>query len=150
MIQKVEPIKAVAKVKFNDGYAYVLNRDIKFQYTKIDRFTIIGEDEGALSFFKYEPPSPNWKAFGGRKFELLLTDGTVEKCYGQWWDGWSDAARQLFDVNQICCFTFSTIEELRKCYVYTGVYALKDWLKKLDDAYKGEIYEYWEYQKVIQ
>ena len=44
-----EKIKIIAIIgSFNGGLAYVLNRDIDYVYTKIDKDTIIGEDEGVL------------------------------------------------------------------------------------------------------
>ena len=49
----MEKIKIVAIVREPDGsYAYVINRDIQYIYTKIDSETIIGEDEGVLTFYK--------------------------------------------------------------------------------------------------
>ena len=50
----MEKIKIIAIVREPGGTdCYVLNRDIKYTYTKIDRETIIGEDEGVLNFYKY-------------------------------------------------------------------------------------------------
>ena len=43
----MEKIKIIAIISnVNRGFAYVLNRDIEYTYTKIDEDTIIGEDEG--------------------------------------------------------------------------------------------------------
>ena len=80
-----EKIKIIAIIdNVNDGFAYVLNRNIEYIYTKIDRDTIIGEDEGLLKFFKRDTNIyPFGKtAFGGRKFTLKLSDGTEEECHG--------------------------------------------------------------------
>ena len=42
-----EKIKIIAIIREPGGhYEYVINRDMKYIYTKIDRETIIGEDEG--------------------------------------------------------------------------------------------------------
>ena len=150
MIREMEPIKVVAKVKFNDGFAYVLNRNLDFRYTKIDQKTIIGEDEGTLLFYTYEPPSWRWKAFTGRQFELTLTDGTVEKCHGQWWDGINDTIKELFDLDQIYYFSYSTIEMLKEHYLFMGCMAEKSWIEQLDSTYKDEIYGYWDYKKMIK
>lgn len=145
-----EQIKVMAKVRFNDGFAYVLNRHSNLLYTKIDEETIIGEDEGMLQFYKRGYCSPTWQAFAGRKFEIPLSDGTVEKCYGQWWDEMSEAARELFDPKDLCDFTFGTIDELRKCYVYVGCRAVRKWVEKLDSEYNGKIYGYWDFEKLIK
>ena len=79
-----EQIKIIAKVTCNDGFAYVLNRMPHFLYTKLDWKTIIGEDEGMYEFYMYDRYTDRYKAFGGRQFQLPLTDGSVEKCYGQY------------------------------------------------------------------
>lgn len=143
-------LKVVAKVRFNDGYSYVLDRKPEFLYTKIDHETIIGECDGMLQFFKRDSYGKNWKAFGGAKFELKLTDGTVEKCFGQWWDGMSKAAKELFNPDDIAYFSHSTIEELEKFYVYSGCYAIRRWVEKLDASYNGRVYDYWEFEKLLK
>lgn len=142
--------KVVAKVRSGDRYLYVLDRKPEFLYTKIDDETIIGECDGMLQFFKRDSYGKNWKAFGGAKFELKLTDGTVEKCYGQWWDGMSKAAKDLFNPEDIVHFSYSTIEELNKFYVYSGSCAIRRWVEKLDDSYKGTVYDYWEFEKLLK
>lgn len=142
--------KVVAKVRSNDRYSYILDRKPEFLYTKIDKETIIGECDGMLRFFKRDSFGKNWKAFGGAKFELELTDGTVEKCFGQWWDGMSKAAKELFNPDDITYFSYSTIEELEKFYVYSGGYAIRKWVEKLDASYKGRVYDYWEFEKFLK
>lgn len=142
-------IKIVAKVTCNDGFAYVLNRMPHFLYTKLDQKTIIGEDEGMYEFYMYDRYTDRYKAFGGRQFQLPLTDGSVEKCYGQWWSGMNDTALKLFSRESLCYFVYSTIEDLKKCYVYTRCSANVDWVKKLDSKYNGKIYDYWEFEKMI-
>lgn len=43
----MEKIKIKAIIgNVNGGFAYVLNRDNEYAYTKIDEDTIIGKDEG--------------------------------------------------------------------------------------------------------
>ena len=144
-----EQIKIVAKVTCNDGFAYVLNRMPHFLYTKLDWKTIIGEDEGMYEFYMYDN-TDRYKAFGGRQFQLPLTDGSVEKCYGQWWDGMNDTALKLFSRDIISYFIYSTIEELKKCYVYTACRADANWVKRLDSEYNGIIHDYWEFAKIIR
>ena len=51
----MEKIKIKAIIgNVNGGFAYVLNRDIEYTYTKIDEDTIIGEDEGVLKFYEHD------------------------------------------------------------------------------------------------
>lgn len=146
----MEKIKIIAKVRHNDGYAYVLNRNVNFLYTKMDDETIIGYDEEIYQFYKKDRFGTNWKAFGGRKFELKLTDGSVEKCYGQWWDGITKTAQELFKDKRMKYFSFSTDEALKRCYVYTGATCDAEWLEKLDAEYTGKIYDYYEYEKILK
>lgn len=146
-----EKIKIVAIVKSGEQTKYVLNRPIQMSYTKIDRETIIGEDEGVHSFYRRDDMTlPFGKtAFAGRKFILPLTDGTIEECRGQWWSDLSKSAMELFPLDSLCDFAYATKEELRDCYVFTGSMCEMQWLEKLVAEYKGETYEYWEYKKIL-
>lgn len=146
---KMFKIKIIAKVRYNDGYAYVLNRNVNFLYTKMDHETIIGYDEEIYQFFKKDTFCQRWKAFGGLKFELNLTDGTTEKCFGQWWDGITKTAQELFKGKRMCHFSFSSKDNLKKCYVYSGCWCDSEWLEKLDAEYTGKIYDYYEYERML-
>ena len=148
-----EKIKIISIIRNPDGhYGYVINRDIKYIYTKIDRETIIGEDEGVLQFYKRDASIyPFGKtAFGGREFTLKLTDGTEEKCHGQWWDGMSKAAKELFDYNNLVDFPSATIDNLQKYYLFYGRCCAQEWLEELKAEYKGKIYDYNEYRDMIK
>lgn len=149
----MEKIKIMAIISgFNGGFAYVLNRDIEYAYTKIDENTIIGEDEGVLSFYERDNRIyPFGKtAFGGREFTLKLTDGTEEKCHGQWWDGMSKAAKELFDYNNLVDFPSATIDNLQKYYLFYGRCCDKEWLEELKAEYKGKVYDYNEYRDIVR
>lgn len=147
-----EKLKILAIVKEVNRLFYVLNRPLQYSYTKINRETIIGEDEGALCFYKRDDiVMPFGKtAFGGRKFILQLTDGTIEECRGQWWDEMSTSAIELFPFDSICVFPHATKDQLKECYVFYGGKCEKQWLEKLVAAYKGATYEYWEYENMIK
>ena len=148
-----EKIKIIAIIRNPDGhYGYVINRDIKYIYTKIDRETIIGEDEGVLQFYKRDASVlPFGKtAFGGRKFTLKLSDGTEEKCHGQWWDGMSKSAKELYNYDNIVDFPSETVNNLQKCYLFCGRCCDKEWLEELKAEYKGKIYNYDEYRNIIK
>ena len=149
----MEKIKIVAIVREPDGsYAYVINRDIQYIYTKIDSETIIGEDEGVLTFYKRDGNIlPLGKtAFGGREFTLKLSDGTEEKCNGYWWDDYSKAVIELFNLDDIVYFTSATIDDLKKFYLFYGRRCDKRWLEKLKSEYKGKVYEYDEYRRIVK
>ena len=148
-----EKIKIIAIIREPGGhYEYVINRDIKYIYTKIDRETIIGEDEGVLQFYKRDASVlPFGKtAFGGREFTLKLSDGTEEKCHGQWWDDFSKSALELYDLDDIVYFPSATIDDLKKYYLFDGRRCDKRWLEKLIAEYKGKIYEHDEYRNIIK
>lgn len=76
---------------------------------------LIGHDSGFFKFYGYETPSENWKAFGGSKFTITMSDGSTIEASGQWWSvspkGWMELTYGL-GVN--------TITNLEKCYVFTG------------------------------
>ena len=148
-----EKIKIIAIIREPGGdYEYVINRDIKYIYTKIDRETIIGEDEGVLQFYKRDASVlPFGKtAFGGRKFTLKLSDGTEEECHGQWWDGMSKLAKELYNYDNIVDFPSETVDNLQKCYLFCGRCCDKEWLEELKAEYKGKIYNYDEYRNIIK
>lgn len=145
-----EPIKIEAIVKSKDErFFFVFNREIEFIYTQFDRETIIGEDEKIYNFFFYESPSKNWKAFGGREFDLKMSDGSTIHCFGQWWDGLSKTARLMFD-DVLSNIAYSDVESLKKCYVYCSGRCDINWINKLLSEYNGKIYEYYEFEKIIK
>ena len=149
----MEKIKIIAIIREQDGgYMYVINRDIKYIYTKIDRETIIGEDEGVLQFYKHDASIyPFGKtAFGGREFTLKLSDGTEEKCNGQWWDDFSNAALELYNIDDIVYFPSATIDDLKKFDLFYCRRCDRRWLEKLEAEYKGKIYTRDEYRDIIK
>lgn len=56
--------------------------------TKYGDDTIIGRIGGIFYDFLAKRNGRR-EAFGGRKFDIVLDNGKVEKCEGQWWDGTS-------------------------------------------------------------
>ena len=143
----MEEIKIEAVVKFNDGEAFVLSRKPIFVYELIGKY-LWAEDSGFVNCFHYDRPSPGFFAFGGRKFELPMVDGSVTKCYGQWWDGGMNAVAEMLGV-ELCHVTNSTKEKLIKCYVYSGCSGNVEAIKKLRDEYAGCVYPYNDYRKIV-
>jgi len=141
--------KIIAVVKFNDGEAFVMEQPIKLEYTKYGGYTIVGTDGCFLCCYGYESPGKTWEAFAGRKFDLQLTDGTVEHCYGQWWDSITKKAREVINDN-IISVTAKSIDGLKKCYVFSGYYGIETEIKKLRSEYLGKVYDYWEYEKILK
>ena len=141
--------KIIAMTTFNNGEAFVLEKPINFIYTKYGKGTIVGTDGVFLSCYKYGASSANFKAFGGREFDLELSDGTVEHCQGQWWDGISKRAIQEVD-GEIINVTVGDVAALKKWFVFAGKYAIKERLEELRATYTEKVCEYGEYQKILR
>lgn len=144
-----QEFRVINVVKFNDGVALVVDRMPELKYTKMDHETIIGEDSGAHKFYGFELPSPGFVAFAGRKFELVLTDGSVIKCNGQWWALKTAAAQELFPKTYHV--TMATEDLLRECYVFYG-YSFESgaFSRLMNQAAGMKNYEYREYEKLLK
>ena len=111
--------KIMAKVKFNDGIAIVLDKLPELTYRRIGTNVIYGTDGTFYKCYAYERSSPNWKAFAGRKFNLPMKDGNVTECYGQYWDAGQGELSEKLGIT-IEPVTMGTIPELIECYVFSG------------------------------
>ena len=80
--------------KYSTQRFVVLNRSPNFVYECKDTW-LIAEDSGFFNFYYYERPSGSFFAFAGRKFDIKMQDGSIEKAYGQWWDGVPEDYRGL-------------------------------------------------------
>jgi len=140
----------MALVKFNSGVALVMKNEIKFKYKKYDNIIIgIDESETFVDCLYYEAPWGRFKAFAGREFDISLENGKIIHCNGQWWHGGSDQAEKILD-KKIVGVTVNDIESLKKCYVFTGCFAIKENKDKLIESYHGNLYEYYEYEKELK
>jgi len=93
----------------------VLNREPQYLYER-EGIWLIGEDSGFFSFYKYDKPSVGFFAFAGRKFNIPMKDGSIEKAYGQWWDGTPD------DYSGLIYETgYGTPDGLSKCNVFCSI-----------------------------
>ena len=143
-----EELKIVALVKFNENVAVVFNRSPNYIYEKKGDL-LYAIDGPFVSCFQYEEPSIAFKAFAGREFELPMKDGTVTKCNGQWWDKGIDKLSGILNV-KLQHLTMGTVEKLKKCYVFSGTSCNAEPINKMISEYKGCIYPYWDYEKVIK
>lgn len=111
-----------------DQVSIVLDRMPEFIYERKPYSNLFGQDGDFVDAYGYETPSDNWKAFGGRKFEIPLTDGTVLQANGQWW---SISPSQFVD-EEVVSVGYCTLERLEECYVFFGGHikksALDEWL----------------------
>lgn len=109
----------------NAHYYLVLDEMPRFLFDKRD-YCLSAEDDGFHERYGYEAPGPNWKAFGGAKFEIPLKDGGVEHAIGQWW--WCHP-KETENTGEIISVGIATVEMLHKCYVFQSGNIEK---KKLD------------------
>lgn len=140
--------KIEAVVIMNGHDALVLDKDPEITYERHDEF-LFGLDEHGVfaNSYGYESPGPTWKAFGGRKFNIPMTDGTVIEASGQWWDKGIHEFEEALGCNIIPA-TIRTKEELKNCYVFCGCLAVEEEYRKLRESYTGKIYEYRELKKL--
>ena len=118
----MNPISIIDVIDHRNKYAIqsmvVVDRMPKFLYEKRGGW-LIGHDSGFFKFYAYESvqsdwPS-NWKAWGGREFDIPLTDGGVVKAFGQWWDSFPKGFQGLtYD------YGVNTPTKLERCNVFTG------------------------------
>lgn len=142
-------MKILAVVKFNDGEAFVLDKSPELIYTKYGNDTIIGTDGVFISSFGYEAPSKGFYAFGGRKFDIKLSNEEIEHCYGQWWDKLTKRGAEVIN-DTIIHVTAQSLDQLKSCYVFCGYRAIASEISFLRTLYTGRIYGYWEYEGVIK
>ena len=116
------------KNKYGSQQFVVLNRSPVFIYGRKGEW-LIAEDSGFFNFYKYDRPSGIFYAFAGRKFDIPLHNGLVEKAYGQWWDGIPDDYQEL-----VQSIGYGTPEKLSECNVFSGVSAdlciIEKWLSE--------------------
>lgn len=118
----------------------IIDKRPVFIYDRKDNH-LVAKDDGFYSCFRYEKPSDRWQAFGGRKFDIPMKDGTIEHAFGQWWDDW----KKEFSKEEVIHCGAKTIDGLNKCYVFTSCIVHKSkvnkWLEKntpSTDYYKYE------------
>lgn len=68
--------------------------------TKYGDDTIIGRIGGIFYDFLAKR-NERREAFGGRKFDIVLDNGEIEKCEGRWWDAVTDRAREELEKEEI-------------------------------------------------
>lgn len=94
------------------------------------------------------------EAFGGIKFDVVLDNGEVEECEGQWWDAVTDRAREELKkegnpFSKMMLIGVSSVDRLLDCYVYYGLWASKSKIEEMIANYKGRIYEYYEFKREV-
>lgn len=121
--------------------------------TKYGDDTIIGRIGGIFYDFLAKRNGRR-EAFGGRKFDIILDNGKVEKCEGQWWDAVTDRAKEELEkegnpFSKMMLIGVSSVDRLLDCYVYCGLWASESKIKEMIAEYKGRIYEYYEFKEEV-
>lgn len=120
--------------------------------TKYGDDTIIGRIGGIFYDFLAKR-NERREAFGGRKFDIVLDNGEIEKCEGQWWDAVTDRAREELEkegnpLSKMVLIGVSSVDRLLDCYVYYGLWASESKIEEMIADYKGRIYEYYEFKGI--
>lgn len=145
-------IEAIIKSKGGQWFA-VIDDPVQLIYTKIDTETIIGTDKECIfwAFYGFEYVPIKYKqAFGGKCFEIPLTDGTKEVCNGSWWDKMTKSAHELTNNIEFGQIGIATKSELKECYVFSGYTVDRLKFNELANKYNGTIYEYFEYERILK
>ena len=117
----------------------VLDRMPVFKYTKKDNI-LVAEDSGFYSCYLIEHDRFA-KAFGGRKFQIAMEDGSTLDANGQYWDQLHPIYKEKPTMSQGIC----TIKELNKCNVFISGQMDKElvtnWLDNHDHSDDYDKYE---------
>lgn len=133
-------LRVVALVEINKSVGIVLNRPIKLVYEKVGQ-DFIGKDGPFTSFLYYQQSTRHFRAFGGAELTLPLIDGSTVVVKNDWWSGL---------LKDHCRVAAGSVDELKKCYVFSGVSIKERDLFDLKKSYSGRVYPYWDYEKVIK
>lgn len=142
-------MKILEIVKFNDHIGIVVDEMPDLTYEKKGMYLIGSDDSGLLFDCLYLQHDSYAKAFAGREFDLPMKDGTTTHCNGQYWSGRTRECAELLGV-ELGDVTIQTLDELKKCYVFTGLQVNRSvYHKMVADFFAQnpgyEIWGYWEY-----
>lgn len=134
------PLSVVAVVLVNKEEALVLNRPLRFVYTKQGK-DYIGTDGPFRDLLRYERGGGRFVAFAGREMHLLMEDGTTATVKDHWWHAHTRGHLSV---------AYGDVESLKKNYVfYGGVSISPEDFAALRSTYTGCVYPYRDYEKVI-
>jgi hypothetical protein len=124
----------------------VIDRPLHFFYEHKGN-CLVASDNGWYSSFYYERPVKNWQAFGGRKFDIPMKDGTVIRATGEWWDG----KHQENAPEEIASVGMATIDQLNTCYVFSSGYVSKVKLDTwLNENAPCTVYDWYDTRRIEQ
>lgn len=135
-----DSLSVVAVVKFNDGEALVLNRPLKMTYERVGN-DYIGSDGPFRDALIYSRGGGRFVAFAGRELTIPMKDGSTQKLKDHWWSG---------SIKGLRSAVYSDVDSLKRCYVFSSALCDPEVLAALRGAYKGCVYPYREYEKIIK
>ncbi|KAF6636555.1 hypothetical protein H6F38_04765 [Paenibacillus sp. EKM208P] len=141
-------MKIAALVRSGESKDIVLDEKPKMTYYRSGGMLIGMDDTCTFLDLLYYQNDPHSKAFAGYEFDITLDTGEVVHCNGQWWHGGVEKAEKLIG-EKIVHVGYKSVDELKKCYVFTGGFAIRDNLKELLQSYTGQVWEYWDYEKCL-
>lgn len=115
--------------------------------TKYGDDTIIGRIGGVFYDFLAKR-NERREAFGGRKFDIVLDNGEIEKCEGQWWDAVTDRAREELEKEgnpykpEEERFVLTLTDEERSLIeerIKAGYYSSENIEKHMEEAHKAKM-----------
>lgn len=146
-------MKIIAKVKFNDGFAYVLDQKIELEYEQLKDNSLIGFDKSKTFYDYYSYKiEKGFKAFGGREISLKMTDGTTRIIKDYWWSSSLIFSKKYFKNDNVSFIRVVANDEnsLFNYFVFYEYYANKEAFEKLEKEYNGKIYEYKNLEKICR
>lgn len=147
-------MKIIDIVKFNNFIALVVDKMPKLTYEKKDGYLVGSDDSGLLFSCLFYQNNSKLKAFAGREFYLPMKDGSSIHINGQYWNDEEGRCAKLLNIN-LGRITIAGIDELKKCFVFSGLRVNLDVYKKLVKEFLEanpdyKIFGYYEYQDYIQ
>lgn len=141
--------KIVALVKFNSSVALVLDEPVKLNYKRYGDLIIGVDDTETFIRCYYSYESTREASFGCYVITVNTVDGEEIKCNSITIDGSITEAAELIGKELSACAVGNNTS-LKKRYIFTGMYAIKDKLEEVVSSYKGKVYEYYEYEEELR
>lgn len=119
---------------------YILDRYPTFEYTR-EGNNILGLDSPFFTSYRRDPGTRN--AFAGRKMTYVMKDGEVVEFIGDWWDSLTPMSERLCGTqDNVAQAGIGSEEELSKCFVFTGCYAVRSELSRMIEQFSGLVIDH--------
>ena len=137
-MSKIIDMIRVKRQNISDRFYLVLDKHPEWIYDEIKQGFFQAEHDGFFKALQYERAGYHSKAFGGRKFEIKLSDGRTMTCDGSHWDVSPIASEELMGVG------INTLDDVTSGHPYIFYSScikksiVEDWLSKnepKDDYY---------------